>query len=407
MDTGYLDFVLKGMSEMFDGVIDPSDRSYLLAASLSRYMNCDSLLDLSETFGISRMRLYDSVDAITPQRWLRRIVTRGRKRLLERLRRWHTGDPSYRSRHPITFAADDFTRTARGALGDWVGLFYSGAKKGVTTGINIEALVAVIGDGDEVILLDIRIVPPASEHAGRPPLNHNEWLRRALGNLKTWLAIHHENLQGCPLSVDAAYVSPANVALIQDLGMTMVAKMSARRKVQGTIWGKVTAPAPIFAGVSLILNHHRIRELRDEDCVFIRNRVWVQSLDTSVLMVTFIRDDQALTYFSTNLDMKTITLRNIIRYRWQLERIFWILKQDIGVGDIHHHRKSRVEARIYLHFILAQVTRDAAAVFDCSPKNIMRNIRRSPDLLLHKLGFRSAFASDHPPESVPPVPLAA
>jgi len=25
MDTGYLDFVLKGMSEMFDGVIDPSD----------------------------------------------------------------------------------------------------------------------------------------------------------------------------------------------------------------------------------------------------------------------------------------------------------------------------------------------------------------------------------------------
>lgn len=407
MDTGYLDYVLNGMGEMFDGVTDLSDRSYLLAASLCRYMNCDSLRDLSETYGISRMRLYSSVDTITPQRWLRRIIFRGRKRLLKRLRRWHAGDPSYRSRHPITFAADDFTRAARGALGDWVGLFYSGAKKGVTTGINIEALVAVIGDGDEVILLDIRIVPPASDHAGRPPLNHNEWLRRALRDLNSWLVAQRENMRGCTLSVDAAYVSPDNVALIKDLGMTMVAKMSARRRVQGTIWGKVTAPANIFAGISLLLDCRRIRELRDEDTGFIRNTVWVESLKASVLMVTFFNDSQALTYFSTNLGMKTITLRNLIRYRWQLERIFWILKQDIGIGDIHHHRGNRVEARIYLHFILAQVTRDAAVVFDCSPKDIMRNIRRSPDLILHKLGFPSAFASCHSSNPVPHVPLAA
>ncbi len=408
MNQGYLDFVINGMEKMFDGVTDFGDRPYLLAASLSRFMNCDSLLDLSETFGINKSRLYKSADSITPCRWLRRIIFRGRKRLLQLLKRWHMGDPSYKSRHPITFAADDFTRSARGALGNWVGLFYSGAKKGVTTGINIEALVAVIGDGDEVILLDIRIVPPPAEQAGRPPLNHNEWLRRALRNLHSWVLTNGSHFRGCPLSVDAAYISPANVALVKDLGMILVGKMSARRKVSGKIWGTVIAPVNIFAGISLILDCHRIGELRGEEEVgFIRNKVWVESLHASVLMVTFFNDEDALTYFSTNLGMKTITLRNIIRYRWQLERIFWILKQDIGIGDIHHHKENRVEARIYLHFILAQILRDASAVFGCSPKTVMRGIRRFPHFILHKLGFHSAFASSHSPESVLTVPLAA
>jgi len=383
------------------------DRSYLLAASLSWFLNCDSLLDLSETFGINRARLYKSVDAITAARWLRRLISRGRERLLEHLRRWRIGDPSYRTRHPITFAADDFPRAARGALGDWVGIFYSGAKKGVTTGIDIEALVAVIGDSEEVILLAIRIVPHPAEHAGRPPLNQNEWLRPAFWHLHSWLFTNGADLRGCPISVAAANVSPANVALVTDFRMTMVAKMSARRKVTGKILGVVTAPSNVFAGISLILTSHRIGALHDEDVGFIRNRVWVESLNTSVLMDTFFDDHEALTYFSTNMGLKTITLKKIIRYRWQLERIFWILKQDIGIGDIHHHRENRAEARIYLHFILAQVTRDAAAAFGCSPKTIMRNIQRSPGLALSRLGLPSAFANGRSPSSVPHEPLAA
>ncbi len=109
-------------------------------------------------------------------------------------------------------------------------------------------------------------------------------------------------------------------------------------------------------------------------------------------MVTFIHDTDLLTYFTTKTSMKTITLRNLIRYRWQLERIFWILKQDVGIGDIHHKIDTRCEARIYLHLLLAQVARDAAAHFKCSPKDIVRGIRRAPGLVLYKLGFQTAFA---------------
>ena len=212
--------------------------------------------------------------------------------------------------------ADDFTRTARGHLGGWAGLFYSGAEKGVVPGINMEALVAVIGDGQEVILPDVRIVPPALEGGSRPPLNQNQWLRRALRQVSTFLQSQATNLRGCALAVDSAYVSPDNVALVKDLGMYLVSKLSANRKVTGDVKGPLTAL-------------------------------------------------------------------------------------------VDHHKENRNETRIYLHFILAQVTRDAAGAFKCSPKDIMRSIRRSPERLLHELGFPSAFANEVFAESVPQVRLAA
>ena len=395
MEKAYLDFVLKGMDPMFDAVHGPYDRQLIMAGTMSRFLNCDSLLYLSKTYDINKDSLYQAFDAITPPRWLRRLVKRGRRKLVDHLRKWHAGDPSFKSRHATTLCADDSTRTARGYLGGWTGLFYSGAEKGVVHGINVEALVAVIGDGLEVIILDVRIVPSDPDGGGRHPLNQNQWLRRALRQVNAFLGTKATHLQGCALAVDAAYVSPENVALAKDLGMQLVSKLSANRIVTGEVSGPITANVGYFAGLSLFTHHRPCRALRGEEGVeFQRNTVYVPSLDTTVIMVTFIHEWDFQVYFSTNPSMKTITLRNIIRYRWQLERVFWILKQDIGIGDIHHQKENRVESRIYLHFILAQVPRDAAAVFKCFPKDIMRGIRRSPDLVLHELGFPSAFANE-------------
>lgn len=401
MKTDYLKFVLDKMHPMFDGVPDPSDYQLIMAGTLTRFLGCSSLLDLSETYDIKRGPLYQAFDAISPPRWLRRLMKRGRQRLVSHLLRWHAGDPSFKSRHAITLCADDSTRTARGEVGGWMGLFYSGAEKGVVTGINVEALLAVIGDGLDVIILDVRIVPPGSDRGGRPPLNQNQWLRRAIRQLSAVLKCQATDLRGCALAVDAAYVSPDNVALVKELEMHLVSKLAANRIVTGDVDGSITANVGYFAGLALFTHHRPCRALRGEgEVVFQRNTVYVPSLDTTVLMVTFIHEWDFQVYFSTNLSMKTITLRNIVRYRWQLERVFWILKQDIGIGDIHHHKGNRVEARIYLDFILAQVTRDAAIFFKCSPKDIVRGIRRSPDTVLHELGLPSAFAEGMLGESV-------
>jgi hypothetical protein len=132
---------------------------------------------------------------------------------------------------------------ARGALGGWTGLFYCGAVKKVVPGVNLEVLAAVIGDGDEIIILAVRIVPPPPEGQARPPLNHNQWLRKALREVETFLAVRQTNLGGCPLVVDAAYVSPENVAQVHKLGMHLVSKLTANRLVHGHVDGPLTAKA--------------------------------------------------------------------------------------------------------------------------------------------------------------------
>lgn len=408
MKTEYLEFVLKEMDPMFDAIDDPSAKQLILASTMTRFLNCDSLLDLAQTHDINRFALYKSLDFITPPRWLRRIMKRGRERLVTHLRKWHAGDASFRSRHSITLCADDSTRTARGCLGEWAGLFYSGAEKDVVNGLNVEILCAVIGNGTEVIILDVRLVPPKPKNGGRPPLNHNQWLRRSLRQLRTFVETKRTKLAGCALSVDAAYVSPENVAMAEDMGLHMVSKLSANRKVTGEADGPFTAKVSTFAGLAIVVNPRKCRILPGEkDVEFQRNFVYVESLACDVLMVTFIYERDFQVFFTTNLHMKTITLRNILRYRWQLERLFWILKQDIGIGDIHNHKENRVETRVYLHVILAQAARDAAGEFDCSPKDILRDLRRSPDRILFKLGLPSTFADGLLPCSVPPLDRAA
>lgn len=401
METGYLKSVLNGMAPVLDMVPNLLERQLILAGTMARFLNCDSLHDLAQTYDINKDALYASFDAISPPRWLRRLVKKGRERLAIHLRKWHDGDASYKSRHPITLCADDFTRMTRGVLGGWTGLFYSGAAKKVVPGINVEALAAVIGDGKEVIVLAVRLVPPTPEGQGRPPLNHNQWLRKALRELGTSLTTRSTSLMGCPLVVDAAYVSPENVALIHDMGMHMVSRLAANRLVVGDVDGPLKANVGLFAELTAFLHNPPYRELRgEEDVRYQRHTVFVSSLKVDVVMVIFIHDCDLTTFFSTKTSMKTMTLRNILRYRWQLERIFWIMKQDIGVGDIHHKTKERCEARLYLHFLLAQVTRDAAAHFKCSPKDIVRGIRRFPGLTLQGIGFQSTFAWPLPCNSV-------
>ena len=157
MPTEYIDFLLKEMAPVIEVVTDPKEQQLHMVTMLTRFLHCDSLLDLAQTYQINKDALYASLDAVSPPRWLRRLMKRGRQRLLGHLQKWHAGDPSFKSRHFITLCADDFTRSARGCLGEWTGIFYSGAAKRPVIGINIEALCAVIGDGLELTLI---LMPP-------------------------------------------------------------------------------------------------------------------------------------------------------------------------------------------------------------------------------------------------------
>lgn len=393
MTQEYLDFMMGAIGSTLDAMSCGNERPWLEMVMMCRFFNCDSLLDLSQTFEVPRERLYESLDVVGSRCWLRRLQKVGRERLAHALAKFHAGDRSYQSRHAITICVDDFTRTARGDLGGWTGFFYSGAEGRVVHGINMEVLVAVIGDGDEVILLDVRIVPPAHEGPGRRPDTRNDWFRKRLLGLVTYLATRGLRLQGCYLSVDAAYVSAKTVETARDLGVPMVSKLAANRTIEGNVWRKVRlqSPAWVFGAISAAVNEHAFKPMRGEiHTTYFRHTVSSETLG-DILLVTFRRDDDIALYFSTDPAMKAITLRNIIRYRWQIERVFWVLRQDLGIGDIHHHRPERVAARHYLLFILAQAIRDCANAFNCSPKDILRDIRRHAYLLPRRIGIPCAF----------------
>lgn len=399
MAKTYLNFLIQAMRKMLFVKTDQAKMNLLFLITFCRLLNCNSILDIAQTFELDKDQLYQSVDIVASGTWLRRIRRQGRERLLAALRRWWSRDASYRSRHAITICVDDFTRMAYGNLGGWAGLFYSGAEGGVVPGINVEALVAVIGDGEEVIILDIRVVP-SNLGLGRNPMTKNDWFCQRLKLLNKWIKNKKSSFEGCFLSVDAGYVSEETVKLSGDLGLQMVSKLAENRVVFGEISkeceSEFEAPAWFFSRLGLCLNPEKIHLLPGSNEVeYFRQVVWSEHLG-QILMITFIDGDKHVTYFSTNPGMKAITLANTLRRRWQLERIFWILRQDLGVGDIHHQTRERVEARILLLVILAQATRDCSIKFKCSPKDIVRTIRRVNFIIPITLGIPCAFVREFP-----------
>lgn len=60
---------------------------------------------------------------------------------------------------------------------------YSGADKMVVYGIKTEALIAVIGEGDEYFILDVRVIPPKREKPLFQRATHVEWMQSALNRV--------------------------------------------------------------------------------------------------------------------------------------------------------------------------------------------------------------------------------
>lgn len=55
MVIGYINFVMKEISPMFDLIADHSDRKVAMAATMSRFMNCDCITDLAESGGPGKL----------------------------------------------------------------------------------------------------------------------------------------------------------------------------------------------------------------------------------------------------------------------------------------------------------------------------------------------------------------
>ena len=118
------------------------------------FLSCQSLLELIQTFGLPRDATYQAPDLIRWECVRQGLRRQGYRRLRNHLRKLKGASNATRSREAITIVTDDSTRETRGDLGGITGNFYNGAAGKVTSGINLQGFMVVIGEGKENIILD-------------------------------------------------------------------------------------------------------------------------------------------------------------------------------------------------------------------------------------------------------------
>lgn len=168
----YIKTLLKTIRMTLKIRFDRPQSRLLLVIMLLRFMGNQNILDLVETWGFPKYKMYGILDMYKAQRILTLVREKGFADLVKHLQRLENACDSIKSQEAITITVDDFTRRCRGILGWLAAIWWSGADKKPVNGINGEALLAIIGDGTkegQVITLDYRLVLPHHDGPGAQP----------------------------------------------------------------------------------------------------------------------------------------------------------------------------------------------------------------------------------------------
>jgi hypothetical protein len=314
-----------------------------------------------------------------------------------------------RSREAVILATDDSTRETRGRLGGITGNFYNGAAGKVTSGINIQVLMAVIGDGVKNIILDARIVLPKQEGKGRPPMKRSHWFIDRVEELERHLRRDRLSLHGVIASVDSAYATKKVREMLDRFKMSLVSGVHRGRLLSISLQENVTVTAK--GGILLDLwfdaLQNRLKSLSGEPGVeYLRGIFDSKALGRIVVMARQTEKERKF-YFSTNPTMKAITIHHAVVRRWRIERVFWCLKLEIGWKQIRDQGKAKIMARIFFGLVIYQALIDTAKGAKVSTGEIYRTLRRTRQFVTPEILNGSAFSWRKTDESVPAQRIAA
>lgn len=384
----YSEALLQAILKVIRCRISIRDRRLLLLIILSPIMSARSLKDLAETCMIGKNSLYTVLDSRLPSSWLAGIQREGISRLSSHVQRLKHADSSVRSRECITLCADDSTRTVCGDFGGLAHPCYSGAEKRAVKGLRTRALIAVIGEGRKYIILDVHVVPPKSSGPGRPRYSEGEWLIASLKRIESQLNDYGLSSKGCYLSVDSAYAAGYVLRYADDAGLKLVSEVKGSLKVywQNILW----LPANLYFFIIETLYQKKFRFLTGEfDTPYYRHKTIIRVYG-EVLVVLMHIGGETKRFFTNDANLKSLTIRRVARRRWQLEQIFWNLKQLLGLPGIHNQRKNRVLVRIYLCFIFAQAIKDCSGNLNITMRKLHKILERNPQVLIEKINCRCA-----------------
>lgn len=365
------------------------------------FLSCQSLLELIQTFGLPRDATYKAPDLIRWECVRQGLRRQGYRRLRNHLRKLKGASNATRSREAVTIVTDDSTRETRGDLGGITGNFYNGAAGKVTSGINLQGLMVVIGEGKENIILDARIVLPKPIAQGRHPLRRTDWFIARMEELEAQLRREGLSLAGSIASVDSAYATRSVREALDTIGITLVSQVHSGRKLHGELFGgfQVRGWAGLFLGLWYWLHQDQLKPLSGAPGVeYLRGHFTSEPLGKIVVFARKTEHERKF-YFSTNPRMKAITIHRATIRRWRMERVFWSLKLEVGWKQMRDHTGRKVMARIFLGLVVYQALIDTAQSAKTVPGEIFRVLRRNRHLIASGIVNGSAFSwglSDEP-----------
>ena len=279
-----------------------------LLIMLFPFMSCESILDAAETCEIAKKLLYEAVNSFNHYALLLGIRRQGFDRLFQHLEMLKHADSSVRSRKCITLCADDFVRTVRGNMGGLAKPGYSGAAKKVVYGLQCEVLSAVIGENEESIILDVRIVPPRHDGRGEQRTTLIEWLTAALNRLQKQMVQEGTTIKGCYISVDSAYASGQFWKFALSHGLKIVSEMKSNILVKSRFWASLI-PAGTYFNLFEIGHMEAFTPISGDPKILHLRHYVDTNVYGKILVLLCIVGDEVKHLIASDPNMKSITIR--------------------------------------------------------------------------------------------------
>jgi hypothetical protein len=409
MAPGYTGKLLRAIRSIFCPRLSERQLRLLHLVLIFPFLSCQSILEMIHTFGLPRDATYRAPDLVRWECVRKALCRNGYRRLRDHLRKLKKSSKATQSREAVTLITDDSTRETRGDLGGITGNFYNGAAGKVTSGINLQGLVAVIGDGKEVIILDARVVLPMPIGPGKPPLKRTDWFVVRIEELESQLRSEQLSLRGTIASVDCAYATRKIKAALSKIHVPLVSQVHSGRKLSGTLWGKfrVRCWAGLFLAVWYWLHEEQMKPMSGDPGVEYLRGIFTSKSVGRILVLARQTANERKFYFSTDLKMKAITIHRAVTRRWRMERVFWSLKLELGWKQIRDQSSRKVMARIFLALVVYQALIDTAKGAKISTGEIYRTLRRNRHLIARGIVDGTAFSWGLPDEPVPHQSIAA
>ncbi len=246
----------------------------ILGLLLLPLSGCESYYEFSQEYGIGKNKPYRILKRGSPTSWIRLLRRLGTNLLIKIVKRYHYMSDATKSRYKVTLEVDSTTLLKLAEKLGLVGVFWSGKLKREASSIQLVVLYAVIGEGNLLIPLDMRIRRPDPEGSGRKCKEQPQLVIEMIRDMKTRCFAKGVDVKGWFIVMDSWYCSDELIDKISKLGFFVIVEGKSnyvfneerynpsdlaevvrwRDGIQRDIrYARVNVTSPTFGEVTLIL----------------------------------------------------------------------------------------------------------------------------------------------------------